>query len=257
MTTTLLKIIALISMLIDHTGQFIPNTPEYFRWVGRLAAPIFIYCVAIGYKYTSNRKKYMTRLYISSVAMAAINLGFNLVYSDSGLFITNNFFATLFMICIIIYLLDKQKVKLFVYFILLQIIGAILCIVFSEILIISNYASYTFYGAIFGNVFFVEGGILFVLLGGLFFMSKNKILLTINYIVFCLIIFLSFKKWGGSYDFFAYHVFPYADYQWVMIAALPFILLYNGKRGSGLKYFFYFFYPIHIIILYLIGISLL
>ncbi|MBP8312513.1 hypothetical protein J4G49_07380 [Clostridium neonatale] len=39
----------------------------------------------------------------------------------------------------------------------------------------------------------------------------------------------------------------------MMIAALPFMLCYNGKKGTGLKYLFYFFYPIHIAILYLVG----
>ncbi|WP_281420730.1 TraX family protein [Cytobacillus gottheilii] len=45
--------------------------------------------------------------------------------------------------------------------------------------------------------------------------------------------------------------------QWIMIAALPFMLRYNEKKGIGLKCFFYFFYPIHIIVLYLIGIRIL
>ncbi|WP_081773069.1 TraX family protein [Bacillus sp. EB01] len=38
-----------------------------------------------------------------------------------------------------------------------------------------------------------------------------------------------------------------------MLLALPLLLLYNGKKGFGFKYFFYFFYPIHIILLYFIG----
>ncbi|MDR3122230.1 MAG: conjugal transfer protein TraX, partial [Treponema sp.] len=41
--------------------------------------------------------------------------------------------------------------------------------------------------------------------------------------------------------------------QWLMVfAALP-ILLYNGRRGWGGKYFFYAFYPAHIYLLYLIA----
>lgn len=40
------------------------------------------------------------------------------------------------------------------------------------------------------------------------------------------------------------------------IISAPLIYLYNGKRGISLKYLFYAFYPIHLIILYLIAIAL-
>ncbi|MGE7186244.1 TraX family protein [Peribacillus sp. NPDC006672] len=256
MTTTLLKLIALVSMFIDHTGQFIPDTPEYFRWIGRLAIPIFIYCVVLGYKHTSNRKKYMLRLYFSGVAMAFINLGINIAYSHTGVIITNNFFATLFVIVLVIYLLDKRQVRLYVYFILWQLISTILCVLFSEIIVINFQADHLFYGAILGNIFFVEGGMFFVLLGILLYLSRSKVGITIVYIIFHLIIFTAYAKWGVVKDGIINHLFPFSDYQWMMISALPLLLLYNGKKGTGLKYFFYFFYPIHIIILFLIGINL-
>jgi len=41
------------------------------------------------------------------------------------------------------------------------------------------------------------------------------------------------------------------EFQWMMIAALPLIMLYNGERGRySLKYLFYAFYPLHIWVLY-------
>jgi hypothetical protein len=41
--------------------------------------------------------------------------------------------------------------------------------------------------------------------------------------------------------------------QWMQVFALPFILMYNGKRGPNIKKFFYIFYPVHIWILFLIS----
>ncbi|MDP7988828.1 TraX family protein [Bacillus sp. MHSD_36] len=44
--------------------------------------------------------------------------------------------------------------------------------------------------------------------------------------------------------------------QWMMVFALPFFFLYNGERGVNnafTKYMFYFFYPVHLWIIYTIG----
>lgn len=38
------------------------------------------------------------------------------------------------------------------------------------------------------------------------------------------------------------------------LAALPLIMLYNGKRGASLKMIFYWFYPVHLLILYLLSV---
>ena len=106
-------------MFIDHFGYFIPNTPEWFQWIGRIAAPIFIYCVVIGFKHTSSRKKYIIRLYVSTVGMAFLNLYINhrvyylsfinVIVDDQGYYLLNNFFAPLFMIVLIVFLIEKGK----------------------------------------------------------------------------------------------------------------------------------------------------
>lgn len=43
-----------------------------------------------------------------------------------------------------------------------------------------------------------------------------------------------------------------ALYGWIQVfsvLALPFVACYNGEKGKGLKYFFYVFYPMHLIVL--------
>ena len=32
------------------------------------------------------------------------------------------------------------------------------------------------------------------------------------------------------------------------VLAVPLLLLYNGRRGKGSKWFFYFFYPVHFLV---------
>jgi len=60
-----LKLIAMITMFIDHFGLLFMQGHEFyslFRTIGRIAFPIFAYQVALGYSRTSNLKKYIERL---------------------------------------------------------------------------------------------------------------------------------------------------------------------------------------------------
>ncbi|MBU5437913.1 conjugal transfer protein TraX [Tissierella sp. MSJ-40] len=58
-----LKLIMVVLMVFDHVAQFIPNTPYWFHWLGRLVAPIFFYLLVEGYEHTRNRNAYMMRLF--------------------------------------------------------------------------------------------------------------------------------------------------------------------------------------------------
>ena len=65
--TNFLKLVAIISMFIDHVGAaFFPEYPV-FRWLGRLAFPIFCYCMTVGMLYTSNIRRYLGRLGLFAV----------------------------------------------------------------------------------------------------------------------------------------------------------------------------------------------
>ena len=38
-----LKLLMTFLMVIDHIGYFFPTAPGYFRWLGRLVAPVFFF----------------------------------------------------------------------------------------------------------------------------------------------------------------------------------------------------------------------
>jgi hypothetical protein len=87
------------------------------------------------------------------------------------------------------------------------------------------------------NVMTVEGGPTLIATGLLFYLFREKRL--IQAAVLVLVGLVSLCTTEGV--------------QWMMMfAAIP-MLMYNGKRGKGSKYFFYIFYPAHIYILYAIA----
>ena len=65
--TGLLKLIAVISMVIDHVGAVLLPEVGILRWIGRLALPIFAYCLMVGLTHTRSVKKYILRLLIMAV----------------------------------------------------------------------------------------------------------------------------------------------------------------------------------------------
>ena len=148
----------------------------------------------------------------------------------------------------------RRGLNLLLGFAALQIVSAALC------LLAERYwpglpEGALFCGALLPSLWFNEGGPAWVLLGLLFYLCKeDKRRLAAAYSAFCLAMFALALANGlalaGSLPL-ADYLFRY-DYQWLMIGALPFLLLYNGKRGAGLKYLFYVFYPLHIAALFLL-----
>lgn len=170
MSGTGLKIIALVSMFIDHIWRFIPDMPMWFNWIGRLSFPIFLYCCVLGYIHTSNRKRYFLRIYILSVVVSVINY---IVLPDIAL----NSIRTIFITLIVMYIYDKFKNKdkyrwkllgLFFGWQLLTSVALISLIDFlpEEILFLL--------ATIFGNLLNLDGGILFILLGLSMYIFYNK-----------------------------------------------------------------------------------
>ena len=106
MTTSQLKYTALIFMTIDHIGAFIPGTPIWLHYIGRLAAPIFFFVAVEGIMHTVNRKKYLLRLYISSVLMSAAEY---VIETFCNIIVDNNIFASILFGTAIVYILEEFR----------------------------------------------------------------------------------------------------------------------------------------------------
>ena len=65
--TSFLKVVALIFMVIDHTGVALFNNMTEMRVLGRIAFPIYAWCMAVGCAYTRSFPKYVLRMLIALV----------------------------------------------------------------------------------------------------------------------------------------------------------------------------------------------
>lgn len=257
MSTTTLKLIALVLMLFDHIAEFIPGTPVFFHWIGRISAPLFMFVMAWGFFYTHDRKKYLLRMYLFGLLMAVMDFGLNNFIPHVTIYVYNNIFVTLFLVGVIVWLIEtyqadhKKGLPLLLGFAGIQLVTTLICAFAGQLF--PYYGIELFTGAVTANLLFNEGSFIFVFLGVLIYFTREKPRnLIIAYSAFTLCYFLMEFLYSPN----LYAIF-FINYQWMMIAALPLMLLYNGQKGRGLKYLFYFFYPLHIAVLFLIGNVLL
>ncbi|MCL2048543.1 MAG: conjugal transfer protein TraX [Defluviitaleaceae bacterium] len=98
MTAFTLKIIAVIAMVLDHIAVVFPRLFDgviYFRVIGRLAFPIFVYLIAEGFRHTKSPVKYLLRLGAFAVISEVF---FDWAFNDElNFFMDTNVFYTLFL----------------------------------------------------------------------------------------------------------------------------------------------------------------
>jgi hypothetical protein len=92
----------MLSMLSDHAGRVF--FPDQIQWhlFGRLAFPLYAYCIVMGYGHTKNLKNYMIRLVL-------IGLVSQLPYWYALKLAGINVVGTLFVSLCVLVLLDRAK----------------------------------------------------------------------------------------------------------------------------------------------------
>lgn len=263
---TSLKLIALFLMTLDHIHAFlggVVDVPLWFTMLGRSVAPIFIFMVTIGMRYTRDRVAYMKRLYIGGIVMSLCNYFISLYFPHpAGTILTANIFGTMFLITLYIYggqkireaMKRSQFVTVLTWFVLLllPLISGFFYIYLAPLIPMNMLWLLPLLNALLPSVLLTEGGFLFIILGiGFYLCGESKPKQAVFYTLYCLFIFVV----GGGLSFDLQSLFE-SNIQWMMILSLPLLMLYNGEKGKGLKHLFYIYYPLHIYIIYFLAILL-
>ncbi len=87
--TVWLKIIALVFMFIDHAGKMLfPAVPE-MRMLGRIAFPVYVWCMIVGFHYTRSVPKYLLRvLIVGIISQPLYMLALNHTWTQPNVFLT-------------------------------------------------------------------------------------------------------------------------------------------------------------------------
>lgn len=226
-----LKIIAIVTMLIDHIGATIVENMMYLyagngqtstvifyilvvmRGIGRLAFPIFCFLLVEGFFHTRDVKKYILRLFLFALIS---EIPFDFAFNQSILeFTSQNVFFTLFIGVLMMWTLEYLK-KRFEKNNIALITSIALVVIAASLL------------AEFLKCDYASQGIIVILL--MYVFKENRLLKAISVcFIFIYLNKFSLQSLAG-------------------LAFLP-ISFYNGKKGLSLKYIFYAFYPVHLLIL--------
>lgn len=87
--TGLLKLVALVLMVVDHVGAHLMGNDVVMRTIGRLAFPMFAWCVVVGSEYTHDIKAYMKRMALFYfVTQPCYVLSFGRTWSQHNIYLT-------------------------------------------------------------------------------------------------------------------------------------------------------------------------
>ena len=230
-----LKLLAMAFMLCDHMWATVIHGNDWLTCIGRLAFPIFAFQIAEGYARTSDRKAYRRRMLIWALIS---ELPFNLM-AGGGLInpFHQNVMFTFWIAMLVLERIDRTKQR-----------GGILGWLMA--------AGWLLAGYVLGFVTFVDYygyGVFLTVMFWLF--RRNKV----HQFVFMALVNVLWMK-GLVYPVMLFgHEWLIPQQGFAMLALIP-IWLYNGEQGpynKTIRRMCYAFYPVHSLILALIGMFVL
>lgn len=231
-----LKIIAAIAMLIDHIGYLLFPQYDALRIIGRIAFPIFAFMIAEGCKYTKNKVRYFFMVF----GLAAVCQTVYFVF-DGSLFMS--VLVSFSLAILMVYALQNFKTVLFAHgsttvqkvLSALLFVALVFGIFFINLFVEIDYGFWGCMMPVFASFFHMPKNCENVFLKKLDCIPMSVFMMSLAMVLLAISI-----GWVQPYSF---------------LALVP-LLLYSGKRGKlKMKYFFYIFYPLHLVILQ--GISML
>ena len=221
-----LKLLAVAAMVIDHcTAILFPAIPGAWllRLFGRLTAPVMCYFIAEGYAHTSNLRRYLGRLLLTA---AVSHVPFVLCQGGlDRLFRTTGVIWTLFLGLLALAASESDRLPLWGKF--LAVLGCCL---------LAWNADWSWYA------------VLWILGFGTFRHDKQR-----TFTVFAAVGLLYVLQDAAAPSLFTLS-------RCGVFLAIPVLLCYNGTLGMksrALQYGFYWFYPVHLLLLWLIRAFLL
>lgn len=208
-----LKMIAIVTMVIDHTGAILFPYTMWFRMVGRLSFPIFAFFIAEGFARTGNILKYIRRMLIFALLTEPV---FDYAFFGGVYFEYQNVMFTFLAALLGLFCMEKVKERIanetaarFAGF------GVIILAALSAEFLRTDYGAF---GVMLVYVYYELRE---------HFWERHFLSSLVQ--ILC--------ETGIS--------------RLSAFSTLP-LMLYNGKRGIRMKYLFYAFYPVHLGVLYLI-----
>ena len=262
LSSTGLKWIALILMVLDHIHYFFAYTervPEWFSMAGRLAAPLFLFCLVEGFSHTHDRRRYFMKVYAIHLLMSGLLLlmlcGLLPIRPDG--FYPMNGMMTSFAILMVVFQgidwLGEKRWGPGLAAVLLPLAWPILAGLLMRgvpalqmPLLALGYTLLPMWNSNpDASISVIATGVL------LYAFRRNRRVQAGAFVAgtmvfsFLLPLLLLFQ----SPEFHWTMMFTTA-YEWYGALAVALMLCYNGERGRGPKAFFYAFYPAHVYILY-------